>query len=107
VYVVEAPGNTRRLPLACTVPILLSIDVLVASVTVQVSVDDCPRSIDEGSAVNEPTVGADGGGGAGAGAGAGAGGGGGGGAFFLHPARNIARNRLKQTIVIFRLFNIN
>jgi hypothetical protein len=82
-------------------------EMLVASETVQLSVDDWPRSIDEGSAANAPMLGAAGGGGAGAGAGAGGGGGGGGGAFFLQPARKSANNKLKQTIVIFRLFNMN
>ena len=60
---VEAPGNTRRLAAACTAPMALSMEMLVASVTVQFSVDDCPRSIEEGSAANAPMVGAAGGGG--------------------------------------------
>jgi hypothetical protein len=107
VYVVEAPGNTRRLALACTVPMLLSMEMLLASVTFQLSVDDWPRSIEDGSAANAVTVGAaDGGAGAGAGAGAG-GGGGGGGAFFLHPAANIANIRQMPMVLIFRLFNMN
>jgi hypothetical protein len=82
-------------------------EVLLASVTLQVSVDDWPRSIEEGSAENEPIVGAAGAGGAGVVVGAGAGGGGGTGCFFLQPARNTANNKLKQTIVILRLFNMN
>src|ERR1039458_4615975 len=58
---------------------LLSMEMLLASVTFQLSVDDWPRSIDEGSAANAVTVGAAGGGG-GAGCSLGGGGGGGGGA---------------------------
>jgi hypothetical protein len=81
---------------------LLSMEMLVASVTVQLSVDDWPRSIDEGSAANAAMVGA-----AGGGAGAGAGAGGGGGAFFLHPAANIANIRQMPMVLIFRLFNMN
>jgi uncharacterized membrane protein len=86
---------------------LLSMEMLVASVTVQFSVDDWPRSIDEGSAANAVMLGAAGGGGGVTAAGAGGGGGGGGGAFFLQPAANIANNMLKQKILIFRLSNMN
>src|SRR5579862_3350565 len=81
-------------------------ETLLASVTLQVSVDDWPRSIDEGSATNE-TVGDAGGGGAGAGAGAGGGGGGGAGTFFLQPAANIASTTAKAMRLIFRLLNMN
>jgi hypothetical protein len=80
--------------------------ILVASPTPQFRVEDWPRSIDVGSAVNELTVGAAGGG-AGAGAGAGAGGGGGGGAFFLQPAANIDNIRQMPMVLILRLFNMN
>jgi len=103
--VVEAPGNTRRLALACTVPMPLSMEVLLALVTFQVNVDDWPRSIDEGSAVNAVMVGAAGGGGAGFSTGGG-GGGGGGGAFFLQPAANIANVRQMPMVLILRLFNM-
>jgi hypothetical protein len=85
---------------------VLSIETLLASVAVQVSVDDWPRSIDEGSAVNDVMLGAAGGGGAGAATGGG-GGGGGGGAFFLQPAANIANVRQMPMVPILRLFNIN
>jgi hypothetical protein len=104
--VVEAPGNTRRLADACTVPMLLSMDTLLASVTVQRNVDDWPRSIEDGSATNSLIVGAAGGG-AGAGAGAGGGGGGGGGAFFLQPAANIASIRHMPIELIFRVSNMS
>jgi hypothetical protein len=91
---------------ACTEPIPLSIEVLVASVTAQRNVEDWPRSIEEGSATNSVMVGAAGGG-AGAGAEGGGGGGGGGGAFFLHPAANNANIRQTPMVLIFRLFNMN
>jgi uncharacterized spore protein YtfJ len=87
---------------------LLSMEMLPASVTFQVSVDDWPRSIDEGSAVNAVTLGAGGGGGGGAGfSTTGAGGGGGGGAFFLQPAANIVKARQMPMVPILRLFNMN
>jgi hypothetical protein len=86
---------------------LLSIETLVAPVTVQVSVDDWPRSIDDGSAANE-ILGAGGGGGGGAGCtGAGGGGGAGAGAFFLHPTANIANVRQMPMVLILRLVNMN
>ena len=81
--------------------------MLVAPVTFQFSVDDWPRSIDVGSAVNDATTGAAGGGGAGCSTGAGGGGGGGGGAFFLQPAANIASVRQIPIEVILRLFSMN
>ena len=85
----------------------LSIKVLVAPVTLQFSVDDWPRSIDVGSAVNDATTGAAGGGGAGCSTGAGGGGGGGGGAFFLQAAANMASVRQIPIEVILRLFSMN
>jgi hypothetical protein len=85
---------------------VLSMETLVASLTVQLKVDDCPRSIEVGSAVKEVTPGAAGGGGAGA-ACTGGGGGGGGGAFFLQPAANIASVTHKPMVLILRLFNMN
>jgi hypothetical protein len=104
--VVESVGKTRRLPVASTVPIALSMETLVTfPVTSQRSIDDCPRWMDVGSAENCATVGAAGGGGAGAGAGGG--GGGGGGAFFLQPAANIARDSAIKMSVNFRLLNMN
>jgi len=86
---------------------LLSMEMLVASVTFQLNVDDWPRSIDEGSAVNAATVGAAGGGGGAGFSTGGGGGGGGGGAFFLQPAANIANVRQMPMVLIFRLFNMN
>src|SRR5215475_13400209 len=86
----------------------LSIETLVTfPLTSQRKVEDWPRWIDVGSALNCDTVGAAGGGGAGAGAGAGGGGGGGGGAFFLQPAANIASESAIQMTVNFRLLNMN
>jgi uncharacterized membrane protein len=85
----------------------LSMEMLVASVTVQFSVDDCPRSIEEGSAANAPMVGAAGGGGGAVVVTGGGGGGGGGGAFFLQPAANIANVRQMPMVPILRLFNMN
>jgi len=80
--------------------------MLLASVTLQLSVDDWPRSIDDGSAVNAVMLGA-GGGGGGCTTGAGGGGGGGGGAFFLQPPANIANVRQMPRVVILRLSNMN
>lgn len=51
-YVVVALGNTWRLPFDCTVPNPGSIVTVVASETDHRKVADCPRSIDDGSAVN-------------------------------------------------------
>jgi hypothetical protein len=79
----------------------------LAFVTVQLSVDDWPRSIDEGSAANAATVGASAGGGAGVSTFTGGGGGGGGGTFFLQPAANIANVRQMPMVLIFRLSNMN
>jgi len=77
-------------------------------VTSQRKVEDWPRWMEVGSAVNWDTVGARGGTGLGAsGAGAGGGGGGGGGAFFLQPAANIASESAIQMTPIFRLLNMN
>jgi uncharacterized membrane protein len=85
----------------------LSMEMLLALVTFQLSVDDWPRSIDEGSAVNAAMVGAAGGGGGVTTATGGGGGGGGGGAFFLQPAANIANVRQIPMVLIFRLSNMN
>jgi uncharacterized membrane protein len=85
----------------------LSMEVLVASVTFQLSVDDWPRSIEVGSAANAATVGAAGGGGGVTTATGGGGGGGGGGTFFLQPAANMANVRQMPMVLIFRLFNMN
>jgi hypothetical protein len=87
----------------------LSIDTLFAlPVTSQRNVDDCPRWMEVGSAVNCATVGALGAGGLAVSAtGAGGGGGGGGGAFFLQPAENIASDRAIPTAAIFRFLNMN
>jgi hypothetical protein len=85
----------------------LSIATLPASVTFQLSVDDWPRSIDDGSAVNEVILGAGGGGGGAGFSATGGGGGGGGGAFFLQPAANIANVRQMPMVLILRLFNMN
>jgi hypothetical protein len=82
-------------------------EMLVASVTFQLSVDDWPRSIEVGSAANAATVGAAGGGGGVTTATGGGGGGGGGGTFFLQPAANMANVRQMPMVLIFRLFNMN
>jgi hypothetical protein len=86
---------------------LLSMEMLVASVTFQFKVDDWPRSMDEGSAANAATVGAAGGAGVSTFTGGGGGGGAGGGTFFLQPAANIANVRQMPMVLIFRLFNMS
>jgi len=107
--VVESLGDTRRLPVFCTVPIVWSMETLVTlPVTSQRKVEDWPRWMEVGSAVNWATVGALGAGaGGGTTTGAGGGGGGGGGAFFLQPAANIASESAIQMTPIFRLLNMN
>jgi hypothetical protein len=85
---------------------VLSMETLVASDTFQLRVDDWPRSIEEGSAVNDVTPGAAGGGGAGTSF-TGGGGGGGGAAFFLHPAANSAKVRQMPIVPILRFCNMN
>jgi hypothetical protein len=74
-------------------------------VTSQRKVEDWPRWMLDGSAVNCETTGAAGGGGVSF-TGAGGGGGGGGGAFFLQPAANIINNNAIPTNVMFRLLNM-
>jgi hypothetical protein len=81
--------------------------LVTAPETCQRRVEDWPRCMVPGSAVNCVIPGAGGGGGGGTGAGAGAGGGGGGGTFFLQPEANIASEHAKQMIVIFLLPNMN
>jgi hypothetical protein len=81
-------------------------EMSVAFDTDQRNVDDCPRSMELGSAENCEIIGALGG--AGFSAGGGGGGGGGGGAFFLQPAANIASMIPIQMTPIFRLLlNMN
>jgi hypothetical protein len=102
-------GNTWRLPLLCTWP-KGSIVIEVASLTDQRKVDACPRSIEDGSAVNCATTGAfevsvvvvvvvvlvgAGGGGALAI-----------GTFFLHPSANAIRKTLINTVALFVLLNL-
>src|SRR5690242_11131027 len=65
VYEVVLLGNTCRVPLPCTAPIPGSMLTDVASFTDQRSVAACPRSIDDGSAVNCAIEGLGGGGGGG------------------------------------------
>src|SRR5438128_1776972 len=81
----------------------------VASLTDQRRVEDCPRSIELGSAVNCAITGAfDGGvGGSVVTTGGGAGGGGAAatGAFFLHPAANTTSKTLIHIVALFRLLN--
>jgi hypothetical protein len=87
VYRVVSGGLIRRLPLALTVPIPLSIDTADEFRTSHFNVADCPRSMVEGSTSNVATVGRAGAGGGGVDVvAAGGGGGGGGGTFFLQPA---------------------
>jgi hypothetical protein len=75
--------------------------------TVQLSIDDWPRTMDAGSAPNWVTDGAGGGGGGAGGVTTGGGGGGGAWTFFLHPPANIARESAKVMRVICRLLNMN
>jgi hypothetical protein len=82
----------------------LSIVIWVAFETDHFNVDDCPRSIEDGSAENSVISGAAGGGGAGAGA-AGGGGGGGGGAFFLQPEASATSKIAIQMTLNFRFIN--
>jgi hypothetical protein len=108
VYVVESLGKTRRFPVFWTFPIALSMDTLVTlPLTSHRRVEDWPRWMEVGSALNWATVGATGFTGSGAGAAAGGGGGGGGGAFFLQPAANIASDSAIQRTIHFRLLNMN
>src|SRR5258707_9469219 len=96
VYTVVWPGNTRRVPLAATVPMPGVIVMLVASpVTDHFRVESPPRSMVDGSASKLTIEGATG---AGLCIGAGAGGGGGAGVFFLQPEANSARE-IANTIV--------
>jgi hypothetical protein len=81
--------------------------LVTAPVTSQRNVDDWPRWIELGSAVNCATVGAAGGGAAGGAAGGGGGGGGGAGTFFLHPVAKIASANARQMTYNFRLLNMN
>jgi hypothetical protein len=76
-------------------------------VTVQLIVDDWPRTIALGSAVNCVTAGAGGGGGGGGTSTLGGGGGGGAGAFFLQPPANITSESANVISVICRLLNMN
>jgi hypothetical protein len=82
--------------------------ISVALLTDHFSVDDCPRSMVEGSAENSVISGAGAGGGGGAGC-TGGGGGGGGGAFFLQPelnATNATRTMATQMTFHFRFNNM-
>jgi hypothetical protein len=81
--------------------------LVVCPVTVHRSVDDWPRWIDAGSAVNWVICGAAGAGGGVTGAGAGGGGGGGGGTFFLQPAPTSANASAIPMTVNFHLLNMN
>src|SRR5579864_3746375 len=102
VYVVVEFGYTCRLPLGCAVPTLGSIRMLVAFSTDHRRVEDWPRSIDPGDAVNEAITGL---GGAGA-LSLDVGGGGGGGtaaAFFLHAEASRRKQKPTASRVIFRL----
>jgi len=80
---------------------------VVSPVTPQRNVEDWPRCIDDGSALNCETTGAAGVIFGGSGLAGGGGGGGGGPAFFLQPAANNASKTAIQMIVIFRLLNMN
>ncbi len=94
VYVVVLVGNTCRWPRLWTAPMPLSIDMSVALLMDQLSVDDWPFSMVDGSAVKllmaaRATVG----GGAGS---VWAGGGGGGGTFFLQPGATTSDGEHQQ-----------
>jgi len=73
--------------------------------TDHLSVDDCPRSMDDGSAENSAMSGAAGGGGVASCVGGG-GGGGGGAAFFLQPTANTAKTIAIQITLDFRFNNM-
>ena len=79
---------------------------LVASLTDHLNVEDCPRSMVSGSAVNCAITGAFGSGGGG---GAIVGGGGGGaaatGGFFLHPAAEITKTILIKIVALLFVLN--
>jgi hypothetical protein len=70
-------------------------------------VDDWPRWIDAGSAVNCVICGAAGGGGVAAAGAGGGGGGGGGGTFFLQPAPTSAKASAIAMTINFHLLNMN
>jgi hypothetical protein len=82
-----------------------AMSISVASLTFQFRVDDWPRSMVAGSAVNR-TVGF-GGGGAGVTTGGGGGGGGGAGTGFLQPVAIRNRDSANSTRLTFRLFILN
>jgi hypothetical protein len=105
---VESLGLTRRLPVACTTPMPLSMETLVTvPLTSQRSVEDCPRSMLVGSAVNCVTVGAAGGGGGGGGGGVATGAGAGGATFFLQPPAKTTSDNASPITVNFRLLNMD
>src|SRR5690348_3229152 len=80
--------------------------LVVCPFTCHRSVDDCPRWIEPGSALNCSMAGAAGAGAGGGGA-TGGGGGGGGGTFFLQLAANTARVTASAMALNFRVLNIN
>jgi hypothetical protein len=87
------------------VPTPGAIEVSVALLTDHRSVEDWPRSIVEGSALNCEIAGFGGGGGGGF---TGGGGGGGGGATgFLHPDANRNRENPNNRMLILRFFILN
>jgi len=95
-------GYTARLPLVCTVPTLGWIVMLVAFSTDHRSVEDWPRTIDAGEAVNDAITGL-GGGGALSLVEGGGGGGGTAATFFLHAEANRRKQNPTASKVIFRL----
>jgi len=105
--VVLSLGNTWRWPRLCTAPIPWSMDISVALLIDQLSVDDCPFSTVDGSAVKllivaRATLGVV----VGAGVVVAGGGGGGGGTFFLQPAANansINSRNMAPTLEVYDL----
>ena len=102
VYLVVELGYTCRLPDDCTVPMLGVIVTLVALATDHLNVEDCPRSIDAGTALNTEMTGF-GGGGALSFVTGGGGGGGADATFFLQAAAKSRKQNPTASNVTFRL----
>jgi hypothetical protein len=100
VYVVVLVGKTCRWPWLWTAPIPELIDMSVALLMDQLKVDDCPRSMVDGSAVKLLMVGLSTLATVSGAAAAGGGGGGGGGTFFLHPEANAISTSANNTALI-------
>ena len=114
VYVVDWLGNTRRLPVFCTVPMVWSMLTPETSpVTCQRKVEDCPISMLVGSAENCVMTGAEEVAAAGGGVVApvpafegGGGGGGAGGCFLPQPAANNMKETARHMAEIWDRLNM-